>query len=264
MNKYINSTLFLFFIVLLASCSPKRNLVYFSDLKDNSAYTSQILNDIDPKIKIDDILNITVNTLSIESNSLFNQGVMSTTGGAAGQGSSTLATEGYLVDKEGNINFPVLGKIRLAGLTREEARQLMTTKLLKDVKNPIVNVRIMNFRITVMGEVAAPNLFVIPSEKVNVLQGLALAGDITVYGRRENVLVIREVDGKRTMVRLDLNSESSLNSPYFYLQQNDIIYVEPNILKEKITNRDPLRYLGVTSSLVSLALTIYFAFGQNK
>lgn len=263
MNKSITTFLFLCFIVLLASCSPKRNLVYFSDLNDNSAYTSQILNDIDPKIKVDDILNITVNTLSMESNSLYNQGILATSGTGGAQGGSTLSTEGYLVDKDGNINFPVLGIIHLAGLTRGEARELMTTKLLKDVKNPIVNVRIMNFTISVIGEVNRPGSFSVPNEKINVLEGLGLAGDMTPYGRRENVLVIREVGGKRTMVRLNLNDQDALNSPYFYLQQNDIVYVEPSVLKEKITNRDPFRYVSVITSIASLAITFYLAFGKK-
>lgn len=243
----------------MASCSPKRNLVYFSDLKDNSAYTSQILNDIDPKIKVDDILNITVSTLSLESNALFNQGVLPTSN-VAGAITPVANTEGYLVDKEGNINFPVLGKVHLAGLTREEARQEMVDKLLKNVKDPIVNIRVMNFQITVMGEVAHPSTFVVPSEKINVLEGLAMAGDMTPFGRRENVLVIRELNGKRTMVRLNLNEQNSLNSPYFYLQQNDIVYVEPSALKEKMTKRDNVRYLAVAVSALSLFATIYFRF----
>jgi len=257
MKKYSYLPFVFTFIVFLASCSPKRNLVYFSDLNDSTAYTAQILNDIDPKVKADDILGITVSTLNMESNNLFNQGVIipSTDSRGATLPSYMANTEGYLVDKEGYINFPVIGKIHLGGLTREQARQAMVNKLLESVKNPIVNVRFLNFRITVMGEVNRPGTFIVPNEKVNVLEGLGLAGDMTAYGRRENVLVIRETDGKRTMARLDMNKQDVLNSPYFYLQQNDVVYVVPHILKEKSTN-DNFKIISVVLSAASVIAII--------
>src|SRR5690606_8549844 len=130
-------------------------------------------------------------------------------------------------------NFPVIGKINLVGLTLTEAHTRMASELNKYVKEPIVNLRYLNFKITVIGEVNRPSTFTVDNDKVNVMEALGMAGDMTAYGQRENVLIIREVDGRRNMARLDLNSSAAFNSPYFYLQQNDIVYVEPSIIKEK-------------------------------
>lgn len=255
--KYLSSLfLFVALSLFLFSCSPKRNLVYFSDLSDSTAYTSQILNNIEPKIREGDILGITVNTLNVESNQLFNQGVVSTlSSDNLIQNRNLMTPDGYLVDDEGNINYPVIGKIHLAGLDKEAARKLMATKILQYVKDPIINIRFLNFRVTVIGEVNRPGSFIMPNERVNILEALGLAGDMTAYGRRENVLVIRELEGKRTMVRLNLNEQHSLSSPYFYLQQNDIIYVEPHTLKERTTS-DQLRIVSVILSAASILAII--------
>jgi polysaccharide export outer membrane protein len=168
--------------------------------------------------------------------------------------------EGYLVDKNGFINFPVIGKISLAGLTKEQANDKMTDLIKEHVKNPIVNLRFLNFKITVIGEVATPSSFTITTEKINVLEALGLAGDMTEFGKRENVLIIREKDGKRTTARINLNNKDVLSSPYFYLQQNDIVYVEPDN-ETKVAQTDPKnRYIGVWAAVISsmafIALTV--------
>ncbi len=184
--------LFLLLLAVFASCT-KRNLVYFSDLDASREFSTPIRNYVAPKIQPGDILSISVSSLSPESNVLFNNVLLP----SAGNNNVIAAKldEGYLVDKDGFINFPVLGKIRLEGFSKEEATEKMTDLIKENVKNPIVNIRYLNFSVTVIGEVNTPSTFVIPSEKVNVLEALGLAGDMTAFGRRENVLIIRETEG---------------------------------------------------------------------
>ncbi len=218
-----------------ASCTTNRNLVYMSDLGDSTAIQEAILNKVETKIKEGDILSITVNTLSPESNALFNKGEMLTPGGTSAQtmvsqtsGATALSNVGYLVDKDGNINFPVIGSVSVEGLTLEQVRQKLTTEIAKQTKSPIVNIRFMNFKVTVIGEVTQPGTFTLTNDKINILEAIGLAGDMTPYGKRENVLLIRESNGQRTLTRLNMNKKDITQSPYFYLQQNDVVYVEPD------------------------------------
>jgi polysaccharide export outer membrane protein len=217
------------YFVLLTSCSPTRNLVYFNDLKGQGIYTENITNKVAPLIQADDLLNIAVSSLNAESNLLFNNGVLPSPGGSSANVNKS--AEGYLVGGDGTINFPVLGTVKLAGLTKEEAVRKMTAEIKNHVKNPLVTIRFLNFKITVVGEVNRPSTFTIPTERINILEALGLAGDLTAFGKRENILLIREKDGIRTATRVNLASKDILNSPYFYLQQNDVLYVEPVKLK---------------------------------
>jgi len=220
-------------MVLLVSCNSAKDIAYFSDLPENSTYSEKINNNIEPKIQPDDLLSITVSSLNPEANALFNKGVLlSSSGNNSGSGANSLNGEGYLVNSDGNIEFPVLGKVKLSGLTKQEARAKLIKDLNQYLKDPAVNIRFMNFRVTVIGEVNHPATFTIPSEKINLLEALGLAGDMTLYGKRENVLLIREENGIRKMTRIDLGSKQAFNSPYFYLQQNDVVYVEPNKVKQ--------------------------------
>ena len=246
-------------LVVFSSCS-KRNLVYFSDLPENTDFKTPIKNYSAPKIQADDILNITVSSLNPESNVLFNNILLPTASYANAQVIASNIDEGYLVDKNGSINFPVIGKINLAGLTKEEATEKMTGLIKEHVKNPIVNIRFLNFKVTVIGEVAKPASFTVATEKVNVLEALGLAGDMTEFGRRENVLIIREKDGVRSTARINLNNKDVLSSPYFYLQQNDVVYVEPNNKVKNATNAPGNRFLGIWSAIIITAgwVIIYF------
>ena len=241
------------FLLLFASCSQKRNLVYFSDLGDTAAYQSAIIQNSQPKIQAGDILAIGVNTLNPESNLLFNTGVLQSLEGGNGNTISSPTNQGYLVDPKGQINFPVIGKISLAGKTKEQATDHMVEQLQSYVKNPSVNIRFVNFRITVVGEVNKPSTFVIPNDKINLVEALGLAGDMTVYGKRENILLIREEGGRRTMIRLDLNKKETMNSDYFYLKQNDIVYVEPDKMKEKQATMN-VRTISIIASFTSVAI----------
>lgn len=216
-------------ILILASCS-KRNLTYFGDLPQQAVHIESIETIPSLKIKPDDVLRITVHSLNPEANTLFNRGFISAYGMANGvrenNTTSNLQSLGYLVDKEGYIDFPILGKIKIGGLTKDEGKAKLLEKLKEYLKDPTVNIRYLNYQVTVIGEVNRPSVLTIQSEKINILEALGMAGDMTPYGKRENVLIIREEEGERIMARINLNRKEVLNSPYFYLQQNDVVYVE--------------------------------------
>lgn len=257
----MNFRLFYLVLLLIFSSCAKRNLVYFSDIDSQSNYNVKIESSVDPKIQPDDLLKITVSSLSQESNMLFNAGILTTTGN--NNVSTSPLNDGYLVDKEGEINFPVLGKIKIGGLTKDEAIEEVSFRLREYVKDPIVNIRFMNFKVTVIGEVARPSTFTVATEKITILEALGLAGDMTAYGKRENVLVIRDKDGVRSANRLNLNDKSILSSPYYYLTQNDVVYVEPDKMKAIQTNVNPNRtqFITIASSvLVALIINSRFLF----
>lgn len=256
---------YLFLLLTLASCA-KRNLAYFSDL-DQSDYAEKINYTTEPKIHADDLLSISVTSLNPEANALFNRGEMpnSSTAGSVtnfsitGGNSSNIYREGYLVDKDGFIDFPVLGRICIGGLTKVEAKEKLINELQEYLKEPIVNIRYLNYKVTVIGEVNRPSTFTIPSEKINILEALGMAGDMTAYGKRENVLIIREEAGVRKMTRLNLNNTELVNSPYFYLQQNDVVYVEPHKTRRAQASNDS-RYIAIATSVVSLLIAVIYRF----
>jgi polysaccharide export outer membrane protein len=225
--------LFMFLILCAFGCNT-RDLVYFSNLEEGDINKeAPIENFLEPTIQPDDLISITVNSLSVESNMLFNQGVLGTLGSSVSDGQrATQPIEGYLVDKNGEINFPVLGRVKVGGLTRAAASDTLQSILGREyVKDPTVNIRFMNFKITLIGEVVRPSTVTIPTEKINIVEALSLAGDLTVVGKRENVLIIREKDGVRKFIRVDLNDKNLVASPNYYLQQNDIVYVEADKFK---------------------------------
>lgn len=246
-------SLLLLSLFILSSCADRRNLVYFSDLDLKSDQWKTIANDGEPVISKNDLLGITVSTSSPESNVIF----------ASAQSvemiNGVYEKPGYRVDTQGNIKFPVLGEVTVRGLTISQAQVLLEQDLAAYTKHAIVSVKFMNFRVTVIGEVNHPSTFLVTNEKINLLEALGLAGDMTVYGKRENVLLIREENNKRTMRRLNLNSQEILNSPYFYLKQNDVVYVEPDKQKSfevsKSNRLMPLILAGI-STIAIIATTI--------
>ncbi|QMU27353.1 polysaccharide biosynthesis/export family protein [Adhaeribacter radiodurans] len=260
----MNKSFYLIIFVFLFSCGPSRNLVYFSDLQENTDQSTKILNSVDPKIQPDDLLGISVSTLNPESNALFNSGILlPPTVNNSNNTNTNLVKEGFLVDKNGFISYPVLGQIKLGGLSKEEATKKMIAELKRYIKGePIVNIRYLNFKVTVIGEVNRPSTISVPTEKINVLEALGMAGDMTVYGKRENVLIIREKEGKRNITRVNLNTKETLNSPYFYLQQNDVVYVEPVVGKYRATQANTNRNLSTilvgATSLLTLIITRFF------
>lgn len=248
----MKNLIIIIFITILSSSCSQRNLVYFSDIGSDSVYKTRIDSLVQQRIQEDDLLSITVTSLNAESNLLFNAGVLMPSGQNANTVVSTPINENYLVDKDGFINYPVIGQINLKGLTKLEAVNKMALLLEEYVQDPIINIRLMNFKVTVIGEVQKPSTFIIPTEKVTILEALGLAGDMTAFGRRENVLVVREKEGVRSTTRLNLNDKEVLSSPYYYLQQNDVIYVEPYKTKAIQSDTNP-RTIAFLSSLLSIA-----------
>ncbi|AKD03973.1 sugar transporter [Pontibacter korlensis] len=245
-------TVAIFSLIMLGACS-QRNLVYLSDLKEQNNSLDSLIDRKDPVIQVDDRLGITVNSLSPEHNAVFSNGLVQTGGQTINATASTMS-EGYVVDKNGAVNFLVLGKIQLAGLTKEEATNKLTGILKDYIKEPVVSIRYLNFKVTVLGEVNNPSTFAVPTEKVNIMEALGYAGDMTIFGKRENVLVIREVDGVRSVGRMNLNSKDIFDSPYYYLQQNDIVYVEPVKAKAAQSNMTRTNVSFILSVVSVLAL----------
>lgn len=260
MKKYL-------FIALLAagvmsSCTSYKNVPYMQDIETVNNYGKEIPL-YDAKIMPKDLLSITVNTTDPQAAAPFNLTMQTNLNVALAQNAYTTAQptlQQYLVNNKGEIDFPVIGRIKVGGLTKNQAEDLIREKLQPYLKEaPIVTVRMSNYKISVLGEVARPGSFTVSNEKVNVLEALAMAGDMTVYGVRTNVKLIREdADGKREIIPLDLTKSDLVLSPYFYLKQNDILYVTPNETKAKSSDigTTTTTWISATSILISLASLI--------
>jgi polysaccharide export outer membrane protein len=262
-------TLINFFLLafVLSSCVNSRKAIYFNNIQDTTLNNSTT--NIESVIQKSDLLNITVSSLNPEASMLFNTPNMATpltvtSSGTTAAGGAAVGNQqlmGFLVNQEGYIKFPIVGQIHASGLTQKQledaiADTLSRRKLLVD---PIVNVRFLNFRVTILGEVARPTTLNVANERISILEALGLAGDLTIYAKRDNVLLIRESGEKKIIKRIDLNSNDIFTSPYYYLKTNDIVYVEPR--KEKIagTSRTqqllPIMLSGL--SIVAIILTRY-------
>ena len=239
----------------LNSCKTPTDVVYFQ--KSTHLEKVPIKNSFTPVFKVDDVVSILVSASDMDAARPFNlmQGstfdISNSTSGS-NAGGSTEPT--YLIDEEGSIEFPVLGKLMIAGKTRVQVKQLLKEKLKVYIKDPIVNVRLKNFKITVIGEVNQPGSFSIPNERITIIEAIGLAGDLTIKGKRDNIMVIREHDGVNRYYRIDITSKHLFDSPVYYLAQNDVLYVEPNEsqIRNSKTNNNTL---GVVLSVVGVALT---------
>ncbi len=224
--------LFLFFCcqVLLSSCANTRKSTYFVNQSDTTLASKNEapLTYIQPN----DLLSIAVSSLNPAATAVFNTPNNSYVSSSSATGIN-LQSPGYLVNTDGNIQFPIIGNLKVSGLTTNQLREQLTRSLIdrKLLVDPVVVVRQLNFKVSVLGEVARPTVINVPSEKISLLEALGLAGDITVFGRKDNVLVIREESGKKIIRHLNLNSNQLFNSPYYYLKSNDIVYVEANKAK---------------------------------
>ena len=257
----IYSLAFLFFINLV-SCEVQR-VAYFQDVKDSTT-AKKILQTITPApavVRIDDVLNITIQTLDPQANSVLNQGNLPINSGAvSGMGernASQSTVAGYLVDKDGYVHLPYIGDVLIKDLTTQQVKDLVTQKISVYFKDPVVNVRFTNYKITVLGEVRNPTTFLIPNENPTIFDALGLAGDITLAGRRDNVMLIRSnANGQKEIVRLNLDSTTAISSPYFYLKPNDVLYVEPT--EDKIVGESNyrIRDIAIISSFLSLMIVI--------
>lgn len=231
-------------VLVLGSCGSRKDIVYFQDSRDFETLVAD--NGFEPKFKVDDVVSIYVSTLNPEASAPFNLMIGMTAGGQA-------ETLDYLVDKNGDIDFPVIGKVGIVGLTPGEVKTLLRERLSSYLKDPIINVRLRNFTVTILGEVRNPGTYPIIGEQITIMEALGLAGDLTIKGKRDNVMVIRDFDGVKVYNRIDLTTKDAMTSPAYYLTQNDVVYVEPN--KSAISASSLDNRATIVLSLVSLAIT---------
>lgn len=249
-------------VILFSACNSTKEVVYLQDVVPLKQQ------DIERKYEVfiheDDLLSIMVNSKDPELALPFNMPMVTYQIGSESSGQQRVL--GYLVDTNGDIDFPILGKLHVAGLSRLELRDLIKEKLISGdyIKDPVVTVQFLNYKVSVMGEVARPGSFTITGDRITLLEALSMAGDLTIYGRRDRVAVIREENGKRTILFHDLRSSDIFTSPCYYLQQNDIVYVEPN--KAKAGQRDInqnnsvsvwLSAVSVLAAVASLLVTVF-------
>ncbi|MGB0868598.1 MAG: polysaccharide biosynthesis/export family protein [Flavobacteriales bacterium] len=240
-------------LVLLASCESRKNIILFQDiehLNDSNQNQKQINN---PVIQIGDILSISVSAIDQQAVIPFNLPVVAINN-ISGSVNGIAKQQGYLVNANSSIVFPIIGEINLENLTLVEARAMVSKKLEAYIKEPIVNIEIINYQITVLGDVARPGTFKINNERVSLLQAIGFAGGMNIQGKRNNVLIIRENQGVKTYKRVDLRKMEVLNSEYYYLKQNDVVYIEPN--KTKINSSKYGPAVSVSVSIASVLITL--------
>lgn len=250
-------------LLFCLACTSPKEVIYLQDVQP---LKQQVIEQkYEMVIHEDDLLSIMVNSKDPELALPFNMPMVTYQLGTSGSSTGQQRVLGYLVDTDGNIDFPILGKIHVAGITRKDLVKFIKQNLMEQdlIKDPIVTVQFMNFKISVMGEVAHPGSFTIASDRVTLLEALSMAGDLTIYGRRDRVAVIREDHEKRTILYHDLRSSDIFNSPCYYLQQNDIVYVEPNKAKagQSGINQNNsasvwLSAVSILASIVTLIITI--------
>ncbi|MBQ3254734.1 MAG: polysaccharide biosynthesis/export family protein [Rikenellaceae bacterium] len=244
--------------VLLASCgTQKKSILYLQDAVADQPET--IVNQYELKIKPSDILGVTVNSRYAELAAPFNLSSITFQNATTGKATGNQA-QGQVVDDAGFISMPVLGKIKAAGLTRSELAADIEQRLITGghIKDPVVNIQFLNFKINVLGEVSHPGEFAINSDRVTLFDALSMAGDITDYGVKERITVIREQNGQRTIAYLDATSTDVFKSPYYYLQQNDIIIVDPDEIKQTnvTVNQKGRNTLSTVTSILSILVTV--------
>ena len=241
----------LFFIAFfLFSCASRKDLVYYQDIDGLAHIDKPISYEI--KIQPDDLLSIIVSADDPEIALPFNVKSYNTIN--ARNAVDQVIYQPYLVDKNGFIDFPILGKLNVLGLTRTEVLHLLHDKIAVYIKDPVITLRITNFKVSVQGEVTLPGIYPIASERVTLIEALSMARDLTIYGKRNNILIIRETNGVKSYNRVDITKSNFINSPFYYLAQNDVIYVEPN--KTKINGAAVGANTGVFISITSLLITV--------
>lgn len=244
-------TLSLLLLFVFSSCGDIKQLQYLQGSFDSTNVTN--IKFVEPVIQKGDILNITVYSENELASSLYNQKQTAKAASGVGVPSGAAGGEGYLVDQEGSIMINQLGKFHAEGMTKKQLSESIAKQYLeKDLlKSPYVDVRFVNFKVTLIGDVMHPGVYSIPTDKVSILEAIGLAGDLTNYARRDNVLVIRETNGVREFGRLDLGKTDVFNSPYFYLRQNDIIVIDVAKSKAGQTNETTVRYITVAASVLA-------------
>jgi polysaccharide export outer membrane protein len=243
----------LFLVLFLFSCASRKDIVYYQGI--DGIAPSEKSTSYEIKIQPDDLLMIIVSAEDPEIAMPFNLKSVSMVSPSKQdlvRGQETMQL--YLADANGFIEFPVLGKLKVSGLTRSEVLQLLQQKIGVYIKNPMINLRIMNFKVSVQGEVNLPGTYPVASDRITLIEALTMAKDLTIYGKRNNILVIREIDGVKSYNRVDITKADFINSPFYYLAQNDVVYVEPN--KNKINGAAIGPNTGVIISISSLLITL--------
>ncbi len=252
MKSYIKFSFYLLSIALIAtSCVSKKKVLYLQDIEqivDNPANTNYNIS-----IRSNDLLTINISALNPEAVAPFNQPLVARTS-LDGTVQSAQQLQTYLVSVDGTIEFPLVGTVKIAGLTRTEATEKIKELVSEYVKEPIVNIRILNFKVSVLGEVQRPGTFTINDERITILEALGLSGDMTIFGDRKNVKVIREINGVKSYGELDFTSASIIDSPFYYLQQNDVVIVSPNQaqIQSSSFNRNTSVFISIAGIIISV------------
>ena len=267
MKKNIGLIVLSLLFILLSSCTSKKKLDYLQNIESVALEAS--MKNAKSTIQPNDQLVIMVTAKDMDVVKPFNQNFSSgqilqystASNNMPTQNQTSTSGPTYIVDTQGNIDFPVIGKINTENKTTEELRDILKKEISKYVVNPQVSVKNTNYKITVLGEVNRPGTYNIPEAQTTVLEVLGLAGDLTIYGNREGILVLRNIDGTMTKERLDLTKADFINSPFFYLKQNDVIIVSPNETKQKSARLDP--NAGIYISVASIVVTILALIFKN-
>ncbi|WP_445749451.1 polysaccharide biosynthesis/export family protein [Polaribacter sp.] len=251
----IKITLFTTLFILASSCVSKKDIIYF---QNDEIDQSKVSNSYKTIIKPDDLLQITITALDTEAVRPFNLAAV-TYSTSSNSAIGVAQQQNYLVDSNGEIDFPVIGKLKVGGLSREEFITMLKDKLDPDfIKNPNVNVRLANYKVSVLGDVRLPGSYTIPNERLTILEAIALAGDLNISAERQNILVLREEEGKKVQYKVDILSKQLFTSPVYYLQQNDVVYVEPNYarIQSASSNSNTGLFISIAGVLISLLTTI--------
>jgi polysaccharide export outer membrane protein len=239
--------------ILFASCSSYSKIPYYQNLDRKQPSVEEISNYSPLTIQPEDILAINVSSLNPQASAVFNYNLITVNG--AYNATPDNPVTGYLVDQKGEIKLPLVGHVRAAGLSTAVLSEQITKKLLPLLKDPVVNIRILNFKVSVMGDVGRPGVFQIQNERITLPEALTLAGDLNITAKRGDILLIRERDGKRTFMPIDLKSKDLFNSPYYYLKNNDVIYVQPGRAKYASENSS-YRNLSLALSALSIVAIV--------
>ena len=250
--SYIKRLLVFLLVIFFGSCVAPKKVIYFQNLQKDTTLHNIISKDLDLLIRKNDVLSIVISSLSLENTLIFNPNVASNSPGS-------LAPPGYTVDNEGNIQLPKLGLVHVEGMTRNEVKNKLLKDLLPYLKDPLVSIHFQNHQVTILGEVNKPQVLLMPTENLTLLESIALSGDLTLTGRRDNILVIRNTDAGKQFKRLNLNNNSIFYSPFYYLKPEDIVYVEPTKAKLKGSAQTG-QILQYAISIISIVLIILQQF----
>ena len=247
--KYLflsKKSLVLFLIPFIFSCTPKKDILYYQNIE---MMAQEKLNSYEIRIQPDDLLKINISAEDPTITAPFNLNPSNVGSSGGGSASSSSGITNYLVDADGYIDFPELGRLKLSGMTRSEVLALFKKKIAAYIKNPIITIRLENFKVVVQGEVGGPGVFQVSSDRFTLIEALTMAGDLRPTSRRDNILVIRDIDGVKSYHRVDVTKADFINSPYYYMAQNDVVYVEP---KYRTISPD----VTLVTTFTSLALTL--------